>query len=54
MASLKLDILFSKQSVAWEGIEIPMIDFRQLKKYNFDKKEFNAFIRNTREPIVTE
>ena len=28
MADLKLDILFSKQTVSWEGIEIPMINYR--------------------------
>ena len=54
MSSLGLDILFSKKSVAWEGIEIPMIDFRQLKKYKLSRKEFKAFMENTKEPIVTE
>ena len=31
-SELKLDILFSKSKVSWEGIEIPMIDFRKFKK----------------------
>ena len=54
MSVLKLDILFSKNVVSWEGIEIPMVDFRQLSKYKFTKKEFKAFISNTSEPVVTE
>ena len=54
MDDLKLDILFSKSKVAWEGIEIPMIDFRKLRKYKLNKKEFKAFINNTSEPVVTE
>ena len=37
MNDLKLDILFSKSKVAWEGIEIPMIDFRKLSKYKLNK-----------------
>lgn len=54
LADLKLDILFSKQTVSWEGIEIPMINFRTLKKYKVNKQEFKAFIQNTQEPVVTE
>ena len=54
MSSLQLDILFSKQVVSWEGTEIPMIDFRKLHKSKFNKKEFKAFVQNTKEPVVTE
>ena len=54
MSSLQFDILFSKQVVSWEGTEIPMIDFRNLQKSKFNKKEFKAFVQNTREPVVTE
>ena len=39
MNDLKLDILFSKSKVAWEGIEIPMIDFRKLRKYKLNSKK---------------
>lgn len=35
MNYLRLDILFSKQKVSWEVIEIPMEDVRSLSKYNF-------------------
>ena len=54
MANLKLDILFSSQKVSWEGIEIPMIDFRTLRKYKLNKKEFKAFVQHTQEPVSTE
>ena len=54
MSELKLDILFSQSKVSWEGIEIPMIDYKTLKKYKLKKKEFKAYISNTSEPVVTE
>ena len=54
MSVLKLDILFSKNVVSSEGVEIPMVDFRQLSKYEFTKKELKAFISNTSVPVVTE
>ena len=37
MTDLKLDILFSKKSVYWKGIDIPMIDFRNLPKCKLNK-----------------
>ena len=54
MSDLELDILFSKKVVSWEGIEIPMVDFRQLSKYKLTQAEFKAFISTTSEPVVTE
>ena len=38
----------------WEGIEIPMRDFNKLRKYQLNKKELQAFINESKEPVVTQ
>ena len=49
-----MDISFTKESVSWEGIEIPMRDFNKLRKWNISKMEMKAIIQEYSEPIVTQ
>ena len=49
-----MDISFTKESVSWEGIEIPMRDFNKLRKWKISKMEMKAIIQESSEPIVTQ
>ena len=54
MAELGMDLSFNKKTMIWEGIEIPMRDFNKLRKYQLNKKELQAFISESKEPVVTQ
>ena len=54
MQSLGINLLFSEQTIQWEGAQVPMRDFNKLKKYNLNKYELNAIIQNINEPIITQ
>ena len=54
MAELGIDLSFNKKTMIWEGIEIPMRDFNKLRKYQLNKKELQAFISESKEPVVTQ
>ena len=54
MTKLGMDLSFNKKTIVWEGIEIPMRDFNKLRKYQLNKKELQAFISESKEPVVTQ
>ena len=54
MKELGMDISFTKESVSWEVIEIPMRDFNKLRKWNIYNMEMKAIIQESSEPIVTQ
>ena len=54
MSELGMDLSFNKKTMIWEGIEIPMRDFNKLRKYQLNKKELQAFISESKEPVVTQ
>ena len=54
MQSLGINLLFSEQTIQWEGAWIPMHDFNKLEKHNLNKYELNAIIQNINEPIITQ
>ena len=49
-----MEISFIKNTVSWEGIEIPMRDFNKLRKLKISKMEMKAIIQESSEPIVTQ
>ena len=54
MSELGMDLSFYKKTMIWEGIEIPMRDFNKLRKYQLNKRELQAFISESKEPVVTQ
>ena len=54
MTELKMDILFSQKTLNWEGISIPMRDFRRIQKLRLSKYELKAIINEVKEPIITQ
>lgn len=54
MVELGLIINFKDKKVSWEGIDMPMRDFNQLRKLNLSRREMRAVIQASHEPIVTE
>ena len=54
MSELGMDLSFNKKTMIWKGIEIPMRDFNKLRKYQLNKKELQAFISESKEPVVTQ
>ena len=54
MSEVGMDLSFEKKTMVWEGIEIPMRDFKKLRKYQLSKTELQAFISEAKEPVVTQ
>ena len=54
MKELQLNILFDKNVITWEGIEIPMRDFNKLRRHKLSRNEMKLIIQKSTEPLVTE
>ena len=54
MTTLNMDLLFSKKLVSWEGMEIPMRDFKSLSKHNYSRHELKAMVQTMQEPKATK
>ena len=54
MKALGIGLCFKEQLISWEGNEIPMRDYRQLKGWNLSKHEMKTIIQRMNEPIATQ
>ena len=54
MTQLGINLSFDKSVIQWEGTEIPMRDYRKLKRWTLSKYEIKAIIQSSNEPLVTE
>ena len=54
MTWLGINLSFDKSVIHWEGTEVPMRDYRKLKRWNLSKHEIKAIIQASNEPVVTE
>ena len=49
MSKLGIDISFEKEMITWEGTEVPMRDYRKLKRQSLSKYEIKAIIQSSNE-----
>ena len=54
MNKLEMNISFENKTISWEGNEVPMRDYKKLKRWNLSAHELQVIIQEMQEPVITK